>query len=306
MRVAVTGASGFVGGVVTRVLRDARHDVLPFGRRPLTELVTPIDGYRSWDVAAGIRRLDVDAVVHCAAAVGQWGTREHFWRTNVHGTENVVRSAPHSATFIYVSTASVYRPAGYGAPIPETASNGALPASRYGRSKLAGEQVAMRREGPTVALRPHIVYGSGDTTLWPRVEAARRGASITVPGNGRNRVSVTHVDNLAAAVLNALAARSAQGVFNVADATVPTVDELLRTMFARRGLPTTIRYVRRSLAWSAAMATEAYWWAASGPGEPPLTRYAVEGLAHSSVLDISRVRSSLGYVPRWTFRDGPL
>lgn len=306
MRVAVTGASGFVGGVVTRMLRAAGYRVLPFGRRVPGALARPIEGYESWDICAGMRSLSVDAVVHCAAAVGQWGTRELFWSANVQGTANVVRSTPPSARLVYVSTASVYPPAHSDARVAETASDRARPASVYGQSKLAGEATAMKYQGPVVVLRPHIVYGHGDTTLWPRVAAARRNGSITIPGNGRNRVSVTHVENLAAAVVAALTSREACGVFNVADDETPTVDELLHTMFARHSLPTSIRYVSRTVAWSAAAMAEAYWWIASRPGDPPLTRYAVDGLAHSSVLDTSRARSSLGYVPRWTFRDGPL
>jgi 2-alkyl-3-oxoalkanoate reductase len=259
-----------------------------------------------WDIAAGTMPLDAEAVVHCAAAVGQWGPRSLYWRTNVHGTQHVVDSMHPSARLVYVSTASVYPPAWSDAPIPETATDGARPTCVYGRSKLAGEQVALQRSGSTIVLRPHIVYGRGDSTLWPRVAAARRRESLAVPGNGTNRLSVTHIDNLVHAVVAVLRPEAAEGVYNVADEEAPTVDELLRTMFSRRDLPTTIRYVARPVAWSAAALIEGWWWTTSRANEPPLTRYAVASLADPSVLDISRARARLGYVPRWTFRDGPL
>jgi nucleoside-diphosphate-sugar epimerase len=107
-------------------------------------------------------------------------------------------------------------------------------------------------------------------------------------------------------VVAALESDAAAGVYNIADDEVPSLDELLRTMFARRGLPTQIQYVPRALAWSSAAAAECYWWLTSRRGEPPLTRYAVGSLADPSVLDTSRARAVLGYVPRWTYRDGPL
>jgi 2-alkyl-3-oxoalkanoate reductase len=245
MRVAVTGASGFIGGAVVHALRANGHDVRPYGRRATSALSRPVDGYAMWDIAAGAMPLDSDAVVHCAAAVGQWGPRSLYWRTNVHGTQHVVDSMHPSARLVYVSTASVYPPAWSDAPILETATDGAQPTCVYGRSKLAGEHVALQRSGSTIVLRPHIVYGRGDSTLWPRVAAARRRESLAVPGNGTNRVSVTHIDNLVDAVVAALQPEAAEGVYNVADEEAPTVDELLRTMFSRRDLPTTIRYVAR-------------------------------------------------------------
>lgn len=306
MRVAVTGVSGFVGGAVLAALRAAGHTVLPFGRRPATALRSTIAGYEAWDVAAAARPMDVDAIVHCAAEVGQWGRRSVFWRTNVLGTQHVVDSLPASARLIYVSTASVYSLTRNDAAIPERASDDAVPGSLYGRTKLAGERVALSRGGPTVVLRPRIVYGTGDTTLWPRFEKARRNGAITIPGRGCNRVSVTHIDNLVSAVIAATHAKAPRGIFNIADDEAPAVDELLSTMFSRRGLPTTIRYVPRALAWASAAAAEGFWWATARAGEPPLTRYAVSNLTDPSVLDTSRARAALGYVPRWTYRNGPL
>lgn len=305
MRVAVTGASGFVGGAVVQALREHGHDVAPFGRREPSRLSRPIADYQQWDVASGARSLDVDALVHCAAQVGQWGRRSEFWRTNVHGTEQVMRSIPEQARLVYVSTASVYPRTRSKAAISESASDASRPFSTYGVSKLAGERVALERAN-TVVLRPHIVYGSGDSTLWPRFVAARRNGVITIPGDGSNRVSVTHIFNLVASVEASVCKRSPAGIYNIADSDAPTVDELLHTMFVRHSLPTTIRYLPRPVAWGAAAAIEAYWFTRSRPGEPPLTRYAVGSLADPSVLDISRACAHLGYVPRWTYRDGPL
>ena len=306
MRVAVTGASGFIGAAVVRALRAAGHTVEPFGRRDIATLRSPMPGYGMWDIGRDIRPCEVDAVVHCAAAVGQWGAPDVYWRTNVHGTANVVASVPATARMVYISTASVYAVAHSDAPIPESASSVSRPLSVYGRSKLAAEHIVLTSGRPAIVLRPHIVYGPGDTTLWPRVVAARRNASIRIPGTGANAVSVTHVDNLLIAILLAVHDGAPAGIYNVADREAVTVDELLRTMFRRRNLPTSIRYVPRSLAWTAATAMEVFWKATARRGEPILTRYAVRGLADPCVLNLSRAYAQLEYQPRWTFRDGPL
>ncbi|HYW32786.1 MAG TPA: NAD-dependent epimerase/dehydratase family protein [Gemmatimonas sp.] len=303
----MTGASGFVGGAVTRALHEAGHHVLPFGRRTVSNVVDErhesFASYTQWDITDAVRSLDVDAVVHCAALVRQCAPRREFWRSNVSGTRNVIAGTPQGARFVYVSTASVYAPHSSVA-IAESASCSS--SSRYGGSKRAGEELALAFGSGAVVLRPHIVYGPGDTTLWPRVMAACRGGVLTVPGTGHNRISVTHLGNLVDAVCAALQPCAPGGIYNIADDEAPTVDELLRTMFSRRGLSVKLRYVPKPLAWIIAASLEAAWRASGRRDDPPLTRFAVSGLADSCVLDTTRARNGLGYMPRCNFRDGPL
>lgn len=162
--------------------------------------------------------------------------------------------------------------------------------------------MASRRR--SVILRPHIVYGAGDTTLLPRLVSARRFGSLPVPGNGANRVSVAHVLNLSQAVERSLLAAGAEGVFNIADEVASTVDELLRVTFERLDLATRLIYIPRAVAWAAALASETATRWSSARSEPLLTRYAVASLADEHMLDISCAQESLGYAPRRSFPDG--
>ena len=78
------------------------------------------------------------------------------------------------------------------------------------------ERLVRARRPDAVVLRPHAVYGPGDTTLLPRVLGAVRPGTLVAVGDGTQRVSLTSVDNLVRACL--LAADSdAPGVFNVTD-----------------------------------------------------------------------------------------
>lgn len=306
MRVAITGASGFIGGAIARALAADGCDVLAFGRRPAEELSAPLAGYRRWDLADGPTDLrSVDALVHCAAAVGQWGPASVYERDNVRGTEHALVSVGRQARIVHLSSASVYAHVG-GGPIAEDAPLASRGGNAYVRTKVAAERLVLARGATAVVLRPHIVYGPGDTTLWPRVRAAVRGGVLRVPGDGTARVSCTHIEHLVQAVRRALEPGAAHGCFNIADAEPVTVRQLLETVFARQGLSVRLRFVPRPIAWSAAKAVEGLWHALRRLDEPPITRYAVRSLATDCVLDITRATRALGYVPRWRVADGPL
>jgi nucleoside-diphosphate-sugar epimerase len=190
--------------------------------------------------------------------------------------------------------------------VDEDAPVGDCAHSAYGRSKAEAERVLLAARRPVIVLRPHVVYGPGDTTLLPRLLAAERFGRLPVPGTGCNRLSVTHVENLAIAVERALHAPVVRGVFNVSDADVPTVDALLTTVLARIGSRARVRYVPRRAAWRAAALCEWLWRTGRANQPPPLTRYVVAQLADEHTVDITRAREQLGYVPRWSYRDGPL
>jgi 2-alkyl-3-oxoalkanoate reductase len=304
VRIAVTGASGFVGGRTARALQALGYEVWSYGRRDASALVAPLPRYTAWDLAHGGRDLSqVEAVVHCAAHVGQWGAREQFAAVNEQGTAHLMASLAPGAGVVYVSTASVYD--------GERASS-VHDMPPYAASKLRGEAIVCGGDAPAIVLRPHVVYGPGDTTLWPRVRSRIRGGRLLVPGSGKGAISVTHVDNLVHAIDRALQALRSpntlppERVFDVADAVVPSVDALLRTICARYRVPVRLHYLPASLATAAAHLSEAAWTVLRRSGEPPLTRYVVRQLATPSVLDIEPARRLLGYTPRWSYLDGPL
>jgi nucleoside-diphosphate-sugar epimerase len=256
-----------------------------------------------WDICVAAPVVpDVDAVVHCAALVGDWGPEREYRRVNVQGTEAVLDAFKSARRFIYVSSASVYSTQQADSHLSESAPVGEGLLTAYAKTKLAAEQCVLASKHNTIILRPHIVYGPGDTTLMPRVIAARRLGCLAVPGDGQNRLSVTHVWNFAHAVERALATPEANGVFNICDRDSVSVDKLLRTLLQKHGFTTRLLYIPRKAAWAAAIVAETVFRAMKSQRAPTLTRYLVRQIAAAHTLDISKSVNVLGYDPGYDYR----
>ncbi|MCW2902930.1 MAG: NAD-dependent epimerase/dehydratase [Streptosporangiaceae bacterium] len=303
MRVAVTGASGFVGGAVSRALIGRGAEVHAFGRRSEVEPGHVAGArYRPWDIATGVLRDPprVDAVVHCAGTVADWGPAADFFTTNLCGTYNVLASFP-AARFVHVSTASVYDPCRPTVMATEDEAPAGRYPNAYGASKAAAERAVLAAaDRPVVVLRPHAVYGPGDTTLLPRLLAGVRGRILPAVGDGRQRISLTSVGNLVQACVRALGTSVPAGVYNVADAEPVRLDDALRAILAERGVHARPVYAPASLAWPLAWAAEGAFLLARRARPPRLTRYAAGHLAVERTLDTTAARTELGFTPART------
>lgn len=162
--IAVTGASGFCGSYVARAAAERGAEVVTVGRRP-----GPPGRHVYWDAARGgpPDLGGADAVVHCAAAVGDpapGSPAEAAMRTvNVAGTARLLE-AVQDRPLVWVSSAGVYAPGPDRARIREEHPVGAQ-LNAYGRTKAEGEAAALAADA--VVLRPRAVYGVG-TRIWFR------------------------------------------------------------------------------------------------------------------------------------------
>ncbi|GLX21222.1 NAD-dependent epimerase/dehydratase family protein [Streptomyces lavendulae] len=293
MTVAVTGASGFCGGHVARAAAAAGHRVVCLGRRP-----GPLGGHRFWDAAAAGPDLSgVDLVVHCAAAVGDPapGSRAEaaMRAVNVDGTARLLAAAA-GRPVVWVSSASVYDPSRCRARVTEDHPRGNQ-LNAYGRTKAEGEALALA--AGAVVLRPRAVYGPGDTQLLPRLLSRVRAGTLLLPGPDVE-LSLTAVENLADACL--AAPGWAPGAYNVADAAPYSRDAAVAAVLRAHGVRARIRHLPLPVAGAAARTAEAL--ARLTGGEPALSRYAVDQLAHPVVLDLARARAR-GWTPRRTLED---
>ncbi|MEU9144793.1 NAD(P)-dependent oxidoreductase [Streptomyces sp. NPDC048349] len=290
IRIAVTGASGFCGGHVARTAAARGAQVVCLGRRP-----GPQGEHRTWDAAVADPDLTgVDLVVHCAAAVGDpapgSAAESLMHAVNVAGTQRLLRAAG-GRPVVWVGSASVYDPRLDRSLVTEDHPR-AGQLNAYGRTKAAGEALALA--GGAVVLRPRAVYGPGDTQLLPRLLSRVRAGTLLLPGPDV-MLSLTAVENLADACL--AAAGWPPGAYNVADAEPYARDLALREVLRAHGVRARIRHLPLPVAHAAARFAQCL-----PTAEPALSRYAVDQLAHSVVLDTTRARSR-GWGPGRTLAD---
>jgi nucleoside-diphosphate-sugar epimerase len=300
VRIAVTGASGFIGGAVATALADSHHEVVGFGRTP-GGWSHPGARYREWDLDAGPLRADRDfeAVVHCAALADDWAPLSAALRVNRDGTRTVVHSFP-GARIVHLSTSSVYDAFVPNVDVPESAAPVRRFLSTYSESKTLAEFELAGTDA--VILRPHAVYGPGDTTLLPRLFAAVRRGRLTLPEGAEVRHSLTHIDNLVLAVRRALDPGTPRGTYNVADDSPVLLAAVLREVFERRGMKVRLTGIPYRSAFALAGSLEAV--ARARRKRPSLTRYAVSQLGLERTLDLTAARTKLGYHPTPTTLEG--
>ena len=209
--VAVTGATGFIGGAVVQCLAAAgwHNRVLV---RP-TSARAGLAGVAAEVVVGDLGDLDslrrfvyqADAVVHCAGAV-RGASRAYFDRVNVDGVARLVQAAAGEhpvPRFLLVSSLAAREPR----------------LSAYAASKRGGEEVLAAGAGGMswAAVRPPAVYGPGDRELLPLFRWMERGIA-PVLGSTDSRFSLIYVEDLAAAVAQWLASgTTALGTFEVDD-----------------------------------------------------------------------------------------
>jgi nucleoside-diphosphate-sugar epimerase len=219
VRVVVTGASGFIGAHLVRLLVERGHDVRAMVRRGSD--LRRLDGAPVQLVyadvmdggALGPAVADAEVVFHLAGSIAAPDAAA-FDRVNRAGTVNLLRAVQqHDAglrRFVFISSTAAGGPSGPDGPRTEDAAPS--PVSAYGRSKLAAERAVAEFGGSvrTTVLRPPIVYGSGDAATLELFRMVRRRMAFAITGPER-RMSFVHVRDLVEGALLAASHDAAVG-----------------------------------------------------------------------------------------------
>ena len=208
-RVALTGATGFIGNNLLAALARSAYPTRALTRRPRagSGSVTWINGDLNNRAALDELVAGCTCVIHCAGAV-RGNSLEDFLEVNLRGTENLLAAVGKLAPaprFLLVSSIAARYP----------------DFSWYSRSKSMAEALLMsdRYSGVSrTVYRPAAVYGPGDREMQPLFRLMRSGFLLET-GMPDARISLIHVDDLVCAILKWLPAKQVQGVFELDDGT---------------------------------------------------------------------------------------
>jgi nucleoside-diphosphate-sugar epimerase len=225
MRILLTGASGFIGGVLCAQLRERDHDVSALVRRPGSEPpgTRAIAGDLS-DRAALAQALAAerpDCVIHLAAEIASQRSERKIHEVNVQGTARLVEACREQAggdpeagpRLVFAST--VVTGEAHGELLTEDTP---LPVQTpYGRSKQEGERLVLESGLPAVVVRPSHVYGAGGWYAHELVARLRQPGRFAVIGRGENLWDVVRVEDAASALVLAAEQAPAGSVYHVVD-----------------------------------------------------------------------------------------
>jgi nucleoside-diphosphate-sugar epimerase len=307
MKIAVTGATGFIGHAIAREAGARGHEVTALHRSApslgdrAAVTWTPIERWLS-------ERDRVDVVVHAAALRHRHGVEGNdYARVNGELTERVIAPAARGgAKLVHVSSISVYGwPPSHELPIDESFPFN--PVGPYGQSKVATEELVMRAGIPWSIVQPSITYGPGDTNgMIDKMMRMIARHAFVVPGLGRTRVQLVYIDDLARIAVDAAESDRAlrerfictyKDPIRVSDL-VWRIARTVRGRVAPIGPPTSLlRLAARGMEALESMG-------AFAGREPPLTREKLATISVDRAYRTAKMQRLLGTEPRIGYDEG--
>lgn len=317
MTILVTGGGGFIGRGIVRALIDRGDRVRVMCRGDYPELrrwgVESIRGDVGDGDAVTSAVAGCEGVFHVAARIDLWGRYDEFYRTNVVGTQHVIRACRDNGVrkLVYTSTPSVVHGGDSIAGVDESAPYPEHFEAHYPATKALAEQTVLSANGTdlwTVAIRPHLVWGPGDTSALPRLVSRAKSGRLKLVGPPR-QTDTTYIDNAVAAHLSAYdrlspESRVSGNAYFITQGEPLPIPRFINDLLEAVGLPLVSATMPTSVARAGAALVEGVWKTLRLESEPPITRFLVSQLSTAHWYDISAARRDLGYDPEVTYAEG--
>ena len=315
----VTGGGGFLGQYLVKQLLERGDHVRVYSRthHAIFDQI-PVD-VKLGDVSdmSEIRAAceGVDTVYHTAAMAGISCRWEPFFETNTLGTLCVIDACVKNGVkkLIYTSSPSVVFNGKNQEGIDETVPYPDNWFAHYPSTKALAERIVLSANGRdgllTCALRPHLIWGPGDSHLFPRLIAKAKMGKLRRIGGGRNIIDITYVENAAHAHVlagDALFEGSpvAGSSYFISQGQPVNCWDFINELLTIAKLPLITKSISYRSTWLKGLFLENWYGLLKLRGEPAMTRFLAMELAHSHWFDISRAKNDFGYHPIVSTEEG--
>ena len=318
-RVLVTGGGGFLGKAIIKGLLVYTPSIRSLSRKQYPELdalgVEQIQGDIS-DTAAVERSCEQrDLVFHAAAKTGgMWGSYQGFYETNVVGTRNIIEACKQQEIpyLIHTSTPSViYAGDADVMGVDESAPYPDRYQTSYQETKAQAERLVAQacEEGAVraIILRPHLIWGPGDTHFVPRI--VKQAKTLRRVGDGKNRIDTTYIYNAAQAHILAaeklMTNQQLSGrIYFISQGEPVYLWDMVNHLLAAAGQPPVRKSIPTGLAYAIGWFLECVYKSLRIASEPRMTRFLANELSKNHWFDISAAKRDLGYVPEVSLTEG--
>ena len=317
-RVLVTGGGGFLGKAIIRRLVKKTPDIRSLGRNLYKDLdtlgVNQIQGDISDPAAVEQACKERDIVFHVAAKTGIWGVYQEFYDTNVVGTRHIIGACKQQEIAYLIHTSSpsvVYDGDADVMGVDESAPYPDQYQTAYQDTKAQAERLVVQacEEGVVraIILRPHLIWGPGDTHFVPRI--IKQAKTLRRVGDGKNRIDTTYIDNAVQAHILAaeklMFNRQFSGrIYFISQGEPIYLWEMVNNLLAAAGQPPVTKSIPEGLAYFIGWILESLYKGLGIASEPRMTRFLANELSRSHWFDISAAKRDLGYIPEVSITHG--
>lgn len=310
--VLVTGASGVLGHGVAQALVAAGANVTVLQRSAskvsgVREIRGSVTDTRT--VAQAVEGMD--SVVHIAAKVSVSGPLEAYEQVNVQGTRILLAAAQSAGVsrWVHISSPSVAHAGDSIIGAPADPAQPELARGNYAATKAAGELLALEADAPdfrVLVLRPHLMWGPGDTQLTERIIDRARQNRLPLLDGGTALVDTLFLINAVEGVVAALrAVDTTHGEALVLTNGQPRpIGEMIRRIAVAGGANEPTLNLPSGLAKAAGSVIESFWDADKRGDEPPITRFLAEQMSTAHWFDQRRTQQVLSWKPRISLDEG--
>ena len=283
-RVAILGATGFIGKAITSLFLKERVDMVACSKNGGTIggfLVDSVDISNKGALSHWLKDKDIDTLFYLSSEIPKAFTEANwdlFYYNLMMHKQVLDYWKAHNCHLVYASSCSVY---GSHSLIPWKEENAVFPDNYYSTSKLTGELLfyqEFQKGYPLTILRINAPYGVDtrqNTVINIFIENALNGKDIILFGSGNRQQDFIYVLDVARAFWTSYLKRR-YGVYTIASGKTITMNELANIIINLTGSSSRIVY----------------------SGEPdPLEGFQVD-------IDISKAQNELGFLPKYSLEDG--